>query len=295
MLMRILRCAFGFETLHGAADGHAADVEVLADRLHAVSTASVRLGHSPISTAVVRYIIVEGLLDGPALTLRYLSERARGIDQGLHAFDEPLGAQVDLILEIEPGTRCVRAFGDKPPVFGCCPLVAVGKYAQQPVGFEKRRSLLFPRRRAIAAPWPLLRPGYHARAHRVEDQVARKLEKVTVLIDQDTLEASLKEVADTAMGTVDVLGVDTVELSHALGQIGVGRFDQQMIMIRHQAIGMTDPVETFAGSAQDVQKRDAVVVSSALPRKVSRRSFPRAVMWYSAPENSSRKGLAMSP
>ena len=61
---------------------------------------------------------------------------------------------------------------------------------------------------------------FTARANRVEHAGACPLEKITVLLDQDTLEPSLKERAHAPVGAVDVLAVDPVQLSHAFGKIG---------------------------------------------------------------------------
>ena len=44
---------------------------------------------------------------------------------------------------------------------------------------------------------------------------------------------------------VERLGVHPVELSHPPGQGGIDRLDQQVVVIHHQAIRMTEPVEPF--------------------------------------------------
>ena len=94
-------------------------------------------------------------------------QRPGRVDHGLHALDILLGTQVDLIPEVAPGTRCAHARGDEPSVSGRRLLAVVGECAQQPVGFEKRRSHFFPCGRAITAPRPFLGPGYQAGANRV--------------------------------------------------------------------------------------------------------------------------------
>ena len=48
--------------------------------------------------------------------------------------------------------------------------------------------------------------------------------------------------ANPIVPAVETLRVHAVHLAHADGEIGLGGFDQQMIMIRHQAVGMADPV-----------------------------------------------------
>ena len=51
------------------------------------------------------------------------------------------------------------------------------------------------------------------------------------------------------VGLVEILRVDPVELSHALGEIRIRRFHEQMIMIAHQAVRMDRPVETINHAA----------------------------------------------
>ena len=42
--------------------------------------------------------------------------------------------------------------------------------------------------------------------------------------------------------SVIFLSIDAVQLAHANGQIGVGRFDHEVVMVIHEAVGMADPV-----------------------------------------------------
>ena len=46
------------------------------------------------------------------------------------------------------------------------------------------------------------------------------------------------------MPAVERLGVHPVELPHSPGQGGIDRLDQQVVVVRHQTIGMTEPVES---------------------------------------------------
>jgi len=46
------------------------------------------------------------------------------------------------------------------------------------------------------------------------------------------------------------LGVDAVELAHPLGKVGVGRLDDEVIMVRHLAVCAATPGETGAYRAE---------------------------------------------
>jgi hypothetical protein len=45
-----------------------------------------------------------------------------------------------------------------------------------------------------------------------------------------------------------------------LGQVSIRRFNDQVIVIVHQAIGMTDPVKTLADLRQRIEKQSPVAV-----------------------------------
>jgi hypothetical protein len=71
----------------------------------------------------------------------------------------------------------------------------------------------------------------------------------------------LEHVADTLVRAIESLGIDPVELAHALGQIGVRRLDHQMVVIAHLATRVNDPVETVADVRKRLPPDDAVVVA----------------------------------
>jgi len=52
------------------------------------------------------------------------------------------------------------------------------------------------------------------------------------------------------MASVRRLGVDAVELAHPLGKVGVGRLDDEVIMVRHLAVCVATPGETGASRAE---------------------------------------------
>ena len=65
----------------------------------------------------------------------------------------------------------------------------------------------------------------------------------------------------SAMGPSDVLCLDPVQLPHPFGKVRIRRFEHHVIMVRHQTIGMTNPVETTAGCTEDLQKRRSVALA----------------------------------
>lgn len=81
-----------------------------------------------------------------------------------------------------------------------------------------------------------------------------------VLLHDDRFVTSLKNMPLAMMATVEALGVDAIQVTHAPRQIGLRRFDQQVIMIRHQTIGVTAPTKALNCVAQQREKQFTVVV-----------------------------------
>ena len=65
-----------------------------------------------------------------------------------------------------------------------------------------------------------------------------------------------------AVPFIEVLGVDTVQLSHTEGEIAVRGLDEEVIVIGHEAVGVTEPVVAFVDVLESVQKVLAVLVIS---------------------------------
>lgn len=63
------------------------------------------------------------------------------------------------------------------------------------------------------------------------------------LLDKDRFVAPLKHMAHSTMPTIETLCIDTVELAHALRQVALGRLNDKVVMIAHQAIVLDGPIK----------------------------------------------------
>ncbi len=72
--------------------------------------------------------------------------------------------------------------------------------------------------------------------------------------------SALKKMSCSTVLSIGRLGKDSVELSHPFCQIAVGGFDHQMVMIIHQAVGVTNPVALSDYFPQDFKESLAVLV-----------------------------------
>ena len=83
---------------------------------------------------------------------------------------------------------------------------------------------------------------------------------MTVFLNEDRFVPALEQMTCPLMTFIKQLRIDTVQLPHTQGEIAVRRFDQEVIVIIHQAVGMTEPVIPFIDVLEGVQEVDAVLV-----------------------------------
>lgn len=62
------------------------------------------------------------------------------------------------------------------------------------------------------------------------------------------------------MSPVEGLGVNPVQLPHPKGEIPLRGLDEQMVMIFHEAVGVTEPVVASIHLVQKIQKTLPVLV-----------------------------------
>ena len=60
---------------------------------------------------------------------------------------------------------------------------------------------------------------------------------------------------------VEKLRIHSVQPPHAARKIAVGRFDKEMIVVVHQAVGVADPVVALVDVPDGVQEIDPVLIA----------------------------------
>jgi len=83
---------------------------------------------------------------------------------------------------------------------------------------------------------------------------------MAVFLDKDAFEPALEKVPVSLMPFVKELSVDAIQLSHANGEIAVGCFDQKMVMVGHEAVGVAHPVITLVDALKGIEEIFAVLV-----------------------------------
>lgn len=83
---------------------------------------------------------------------------------------------------------------------------------------------------------------------------------MAVFLDKDAFESALEKVAVPLVSFVKKLGINPVKLSHAEGKVAIGGFDQEMIVVAHEAVGVAQPVISFVDMLKGVEEVLAVLV-----------------------------------
>jgi hypothetical protein len=97
-------------------------------------------------------------------------------------------------------------------------------------------------------------------AHRIQNNVSGNLQQLTLLLDEDSLEPALEDMSQPLVGSVERLCIHTIQVAHATREIRIRRFDQQVIVIAHKAIGMADPSEALNDIPYNLKEQSSVII-----------------------------------
>lgn len=102
----------------------------------------------------------------------------------------------------------------------------------------------------------------------IQYDVPGKLEQIRVALNEDRLEPTLEDVARSPVTTVELLRLDTIQLSHATRESWVDRLDEQVeggwrrssslganfVRLDVLAVGVTPPVEPLNDLREDIEE-----------------------------------------
>jgi co-chaperonin GroES (HSP10) len=99
-----------------------------------------------------------------------------------------------------------------------------------------------------------------AGADGVLDDVATDSGELVLVLDRAAPEAFTEEMSPPEVASVEALGIAPVQLLEAGRQLGDGRLDDQVVVVRHQAERMEAPVMLPDDEVQQPEEDAAVVV-----------------------------------
>jgi hypothetical protein len=83
---------------------------------------------------------------------------------------------------------------------------------------------------------------------------------MALTLDEDPLVSTLEEVADPIVPAVEALRVDSVQLPHPARQVRLRSLDDEVVVVRHQAIGVARPAVLPDDITEDTEERPTVTV-----------------------------------
>ena len=165
--------------------------------------------------------------------------------------------------------RLAEGFAHRAPVFGAGS-VGVGAPVAKPVEAEPRRGLWTQAGIvAVAAPVEGVEVGstvggnglaFAGGADGVEVDVFDEPTGVGVGFDELGFEAALEEVSAAAVAVVEADGVSDLEPADGLAEVCPWSFQDEVIMVRHQTVGVEPDAEAFDHFGQCVEETVAVMV-----------------------------------
>ena len=132
------------------------------------------------------------------------------------------------------------------------------EYFQQPVSGQEGSRFAQSSGGTITAPFPFFWMFDQSGTPWVQNDVPAAVEQIGFSLNNIGLVATLEDMSNAVVFPVEELAVDLVQVFHALGQVRVGGFDHQVVMVSHKAIGVTQPVEPFGSGVEDVEVLDPV-------------------------------------
>jgi hypothetical protein len=83
---------------------------------------------------------------------------------------------------------------------------------------------------------------------------------MTVFLDENGFVSALEQMTVPLVAFIEELSVDAVQLPHADGEIAVGGLNQQMIMVGHEAVGVTNPIVPLVDVLEGIEKIETIAV-----------------------------------
>src|SRR4029079_17099925 len=115
-------------------------------------------------------------------------------------------------------------------------------------------------RRAAAAPKPSVGRGAQTGRDRVDGHVPHRCPKLSVGTNDLCAVTALEEMAGVIVSVVEDPRVRAVEPLHPYAEVRLGRHDDQVNMVVHQAIRKASPRTVADGSTEDSQVRPPIVI-----------------------------------
>src|SRR3972149_9306689 len=90
--------------------------------------------------------------------------------------------------------------------------------------------------------------------------IARKKHQVFIIFNKKVFESSLKKVATSPVLYIIPTCVSSTKPLHAFRNIGLIGFEEKMIMVIHENIGINFNFKPFRHFSQNIQKQNTIII-----------------------------------
>ena len=180
-------------------------------------------------------------------------------DIGEHG-DEVIIAQEDLTFYVVPDGWNTDSILDEFLIVSLRGAPCITKLQKQPLCTQAICGGTKSTRAPITAPRPSFRLLGHFCPYWIQDDISACLQKMALLLDQYGFEPSLQDVTDLMVIPIEFLGVDAIEMLHPPTESSFHRFDDNVVVVSHEAVGVTQPIEEIAASGEVIKEHFSVVV-----------------------------------
>gem|GEM_PF-3097993 len=130
----------------------------------------------------------------------------------------------------------------------------------KPVPFSGRGYIAF-----MTAPWVFVQMICNTCPQWVSVYVSNQRQQITVSIHDNRFEPATKQLSVKAVGSVEALRIDAVDMPHASREVPFRSMDEQMVMIGHQAISAYPDIPQFGCVLEQINERQIIVMAFKNP------------------------------
>lgn len=165
----------------------------------------------------------------------------------------------EFIHRVEGGDFLGLVLGDKIEIGLLALRLLFGQHGQQRLALQPVPLLCQGQVTCVTAPGIIIQLPDQPGTEGITVDIAQDFEQMTVILNQNGLVTSAKQLPVLPVGTIEVLGIDAIDVTHATRQIPLRGLEQQVIMVGHQAVSRNLHIPALGGLANDFQKSSIII------------------------------------
>jgi len=112
---------------------------------------------------------------------------------------------------------------------------------------------------SVAAPRPRAWISAEPSAHGIQRKVSAEFDEVPLAVNEHGVKAALEQVPLEPVAGVERLSIEPIQTVHPAREVRFGCLDEEMEVVRHQAVGSTAPAAALANVSEELEETPAIV------------------------------------